>query len=166
MVDLRKEDPVMKRMVGLVMVAMLVMGLAGVAMAQGWGPGYGPMRAGGGGGPMTGGGGPMMGPGGGPMAGRMAMMQARMAGGAGCPGLGAANATGDAQAAPDATPVTEEKAKALATEYTAKYFAGYTVERVLPFAGRSHTAYQVELKGPKGETRILHVNPWGMIRAM
>ena len=54
--------------------------------------------------------------------------------------------------------------KELATGYAEKYFKGYTVERVLPFAGRMGTAYQVELKGPKGETRILHVNPWGGVR--
>jgi len=147
----------MKRMVSVTLGMVLVAGLTGVALAQGWGPGAGRM--------MGPGGGPMMGPGGGPMAGRMAMMQARAGAGAGCPGWGAATATPDAEgAAPAATPVTEEKAKALATEYAAKYFAGYTVERVLPVQGRVYTMYQVELKGPKGETRALHVNPWGGVR--
>ena len=89
--------------------------------------------------------------GGGWMAGRMGPGQFT------CPGMTAAT-----QTAPAA--VTEEKAKELATGYAEKYFKGYTVERVLPFAGRMGTAYQVELKGPKGETRILHVNPWGGVR--
>jgi hypothetical protein len=34
---------------------------------------------------------------------------------------------------------------------------------VVPFQGRRMSAYEVELKGPKGETRILHVNPWGEV---
>jgi hypothetical protein len=63
-----------------------------------------------------------------------------------------------------AAAVTEDKAKEIATEYVAKYMKGYTIERVLPFTGRFRTAYQVELKGPKGETRLLHVNPWGAVR--
>jgi hypothetical protein len=86
----------------------------------------------------------------------MGMMRARMGSGT-CPGLAAAGST----AAPDA--VTEEKAKELATAYVDKYFKGFTIERVLPFQGRWATAYQVELKGPKGENRVLHVNPWGRV---
>lgn len=86
------------------------------------------------------------------------------------PGAGAGPGTmggpcggwGAQAAAPEA--VTEEKARALATEYAATYLKDYTVERVLPFQGRFRTAYQVELKGPKGETRVLHVNPWGQVR--
>jgi hypothetical protein len=69
-----------------------------------------------------------------------------------------------AQGAQTSEAITEEKATALATEYAAKYFKGYTVERVLPFQGRIHTMYQVELKGPQGEKRVLHVNPWGAVR--
>lgn len=136
----------MKRLVGVTMAVLLVGGLATLAMAQGWGPmGRGPMS---------------MGAGGGPMGGGMGMMSAGPGGSSGCPGWAAASAApGDATA-----PVTEDKAKAIATEYAAKYFAGYTVERVLPFQGRRHTAYQAELKGPKGETRTLHVNPWGGVR--
>ena len=38
------------------------------------------------------------------------------------------------------------------------------VERVLPITGMGGmTVYQVELKDPNGETRILHVNPWGNV---
>ena len=134
----------MKRFMSMTLVVALVLGLAGMALA------HGPRGAGWGYGPQ------MMGPGwqGGPMGPGM------MGGGwAACPGLAGAPGVETPQAA-----VTEEKAKELATGYAEKYFKGYTVERVLPFAGRMGTAYQVELKGPKGETRILHVNPWGGVR--
>jgi len=124
----------MKRAMTVAVAAIFLGGLATVASAQ---PGWG-------------GGGP------GWMGGRMGMM----GGGPGtCPGFAAAT-----EGAPTATAVTEEKATTLATEYAAKYFKGYTVERVLPFEARRGTAYQVELKGPKGETRMLHVNPWGAVR--
>jgi hypothetical protein len=96
------------------------------------------------------GGGPMMRGGWGPGAG---------AGPGGCPGAAAAR---DSEPAPAA--ITEEKAKEIATEYVGKYFPGFTIERVLPFSGRLHTMYQVELKGPKGESRYLRVNPWGGVR--
>ena len=88
--------------------------------------------------------------GGGWMAGRMGPGQFT------CPGMTAAT-----QTAPAA--VTEEKAKELAMEYAQKYLPGFTVERVLPFTGRSRTMYQAELKGPKGEARALHINPWGNV---
>jgi len=52
-------------------------------------------------------------------------------------------------------------AKALVEEYTARYLPGFAVESVLPFAGRHMTMYGAELKGPDGETRNLHVTPWG-----
>jgi hypothetical protein len=136
----------MKRAVTIAVAAMMVAGSAGVALAQG--P-YGPrMGAGWGGG---------WGMGRGPQA-----MQARMGGGGqfGCPMAGAAGAS----AVPGGEAVTEEKATELATAYAEKYFKGYSVERVLPFQGRFATMYQVELKGPKGEKRVLHVNPWGNVR--
>jgi hypothetical protein len=139
----------MKRTMAAGLVVAMVIALAGVALAQG--PyGYGSRM---GMGPGWAGQGE---PGWHGMGGRMAMMQARMAGN-GCPGMAADIAT----QAPEA--LTEEKAKELATAYADKYFKGFTVERVLPFQGRRATAYQVELKGPKGETRILHVNPWGHV---
>ncbi len=130
----------MKRVMSVVLAVALV-AVAGVVFAQG--PGGGPMMGGRGWGMGPGPG--MMGPGG---------------AGAGwaCPGW-----AGGAAAAPTEA-ITEEKAKELATEYVNKYFKGFTVERVLPFTGRLHTMYQVELKGPKGETRYLHVNPWGAVR--
>jgi len=75
-----------------------------------------------------------------------------MAGGAPC--AGATNA---------ATEITEEKAKELATAYAEQYLKGFTVERVLPFTGRFHTMYSVELKNSAGEVRALHVNPYGNV---
>jgi hypothetical protein len=134
----------MKRATSVTLAILLVLGLAGLAFA------YGPRGA------MMGMGPQMMGPGwqGGPMG------SGGMGGGAGCPGMaGTPGAAETPQAA-----ITEEKAKELAATYTDKYFKGFTVERVLPFAGRMGTAYQVELKGPKGEQRVLHVNPWGGVR--
>lgn len=126
----------MKRLVGAIVVVAVLAVSAGGALAQGPGMMWHRMGMG----PMWGAG--PMGPG--------------MMGGAPCAAWGAQ------AAAPEA--VTEEKARALATEYAATYFKDYTVERVLPFQGRFRTAYQVELKGPKGETRVLHVNPWGQVR--
>jgi hypothetical protein len=57
--------------------------------------------------------------------------------------------------------MTQQRAGELAQQYADENLKGYTVERVLPFAGTSGTAYSVELKGPAGQTRTLHVNPWG-----
>ena len=44
-----------------------------------------------------------------------------------------------------------------------EYLKGFTVEKVLPFAGGRGTAYSVELKGPNDEVRVLHVNPFGAV---
>jgi len=130
----------MKRSLSVMLALGLVALLAGVAFAQ---------------------------MGGGWMGGRMGpgMMGAGMMGGPGtgagpgqftCPGLAATAQTAPAQ-------VTEEKAKELATEYATKYLPGFTVERVLPFTGMHRTMYQAELKGPSGEARALHINPWGNV---
>ncbi len=75
-----------------------------------------------------------------------------MAGAAPC--AGATNA---------ATEITEEKAKELAAAYADRYLKGFSVERVLPFTGRFHTMYSVELKNSAGEVRALHVNPYGNV---
>jgi uncharacterized transporter YbjL len=84
----------------------------------------------------------------------MGMGPGAMGGGpANCPGL---TATPQAQ-------VTEEQAKELAQKYAETYLKGFTVERLLPFTGMHHTMYNVELKGPTGETRTLHVNPQGNV---
>lgn len=50
-------------------------------------------------------------------------------------------------------------------QYNDKYLKGYKVERVLPFAGMGMgiTMFQAELTGPNGETRLLHINPWGNV---
>jgi hypothetical protein len=78
--------------------------------------------------------------------------QGWMAGGPPCAGVTGA-----------ASEITDEKAKELATAYADKYLKGFTVERVLPFTGRIHTMYSVELKNGAGEVRTLHVNPWGNV---
>jgi len=60
--------------------------------------------------------------------------------------------------------VTEENAKTAVQQYADKYFKGYKIERMLPFVAMSGlTMYQAELTGPNGESRILHVNPWGNV---
>jgi hypothetical protein len=127
-------------------VTVLVMG--GVAFAQmGWGPmtgsgmGWGQM------GPGMMGGGP---------------------GGYGCPGLtggqmGPGMMGGGPGWAPPQTPLTDEKAKELAQQYADKYLKGFTVERVLPFAGMGMTMFQAELTGPNNESRVFHINPWGNV---
>ena len=128
----------MKRFVSVVLAIALVTVLAGAALAF-----MGPGGRGMGGGMMG------MGPGHGAWG--------AGPGPAGCPGM-----TGTGPATP--AQITEEKAKEVAKEYVEKYFKGFTVERVLPFTGmRGHTMYTVELKGPKDETRTLHINPWGNV---
>ena len=124
----------MKRIATAALVAGMTLAVTGVAFAQMGGPGR-----------MWGGGG-WMGPG--MMAG---------SGQFGCPGMAA---FGQQQAA---TQVTEEQAKAAAQQYADQYLKGFTVERVLPFAGRGGAMYQVELKGPDGQVRTMHVNPWGNV---
>lgn len=129
----------MRRMLSVTVGVAVLVAMTGVAFA--W-MGGGHMGAG-----MRGG---MMGPG--------HMGAGRMGGPGGpgtCPGLTGAATAGE--------PVTEEKAKALAQEYADKYLKGFTVETVLPFEARHGTAYSVELKGPKDETRVLHVNPFGAV---
>jgi len=132
--------------------AVVVVALAGVALAAGPGMGYGPGWGGGGPGPMGHGWGRMMG-GQGPQG--------------GCPmwqGGGRPGGPWGAQGPGPQEQITEDRAREIAQEYAGKYYAGFTIERVVPFQGRFRTAYQVEMKGPKGETRYLHVNPWGGVR--
>lgn len=125
----------MKRYLSVALALGFVVLLASVSFAQ-MGGGWMASRMGPG---------MMGGPAGGPGPGQFA-----------CPGMTAA-----AQTAPAA--VTEEKAKDLATEYAKKYLPGFTVERVLPLTGMHMTMYQAELKGPSGEARALHINPWGNV---
>ena len=127
----------MKRFLSIAIAAVMFVSLGGVAFAwMGGGPmGAGPMGRMMGGGPM---GGQMMGGPGGPT---------------GCPGMTSAGVTG--------VSLTEEQARTLAQTYADTYLPGFTVDKVLPFTGQHGTAYSVELKGPKDETRVLHVNPFG-----
>jgi len=74
----------------------------------------------------------------------------------GCPMM----AYGQGQAAAQ---VTEEQAKTLAQQYADQYLKGFKVDKVLPFAGRGGAMYSVELTGPEGQVRTLHVNPWGNV---
>ena len=123
----------MKKLVSAIAVAGSLTLLGGIAMAQ---SGGGPGRGYGAMGPgMMRGGGPGW-----------------MAGGAPC--AGATNVGAE---------ITPEKAKELATAYADQHLKGFTVERVLPFTGRFHTMYSVELKNAEGEVRTLHVNPFGNV---
>lgn len=133
----------MKRIV-TVMVVVAALALAGETFAQpAWGPMHGWMGQG-------------MGPGW--MGGRGMMGGGPGGGGAwGCPMWGGAAAGFGAEA------ITEDKAKELAQQYADQYLKGFTVERVLPFTGRRGTMYSVELKGPEGQVRTFHVNPWGNV---
>ncbi len=101
------------------------------------------------------------------VAGLVGVAAAQMGpGGAGPMGQGRMGMMGDCQGVTGATATitTEDQAKAAAEQYAGKYLQGFTVERVLPSTGMHHTMYVVELKGPKGESRTLHVNPWGGVR--
>ena len=131
----------MKRILGVTLVAVMVLAVAGAAMAQWGGPGHGygrhgRMMGGGAGGPGAG-----FGPGGGPCGHQQ----------------GAAPAT--------ATTIDEAKAKEIASEYVTKNLPGYQVEKLVKFDRPRGAMYQIEVKGPKGELQYLHINPWGNVRA-
>jgi hypothetical protein len=139
---LTEEERAMKRILGVTLAVAVVVVLAGAAVA---------FMGGGAGTPMAGG---MAGMGPGMMGGGM---MGGTTGQTDCPGMTAVGTT------TTATPITEEKARELATQYTEKYLKGFAVERLLPFTGMHMTMYQAELKGPAGETRTLHINPWGNV---
>jgi hypothetical protein len=40
---------------------------------------------------------------------------------------------------------------------------GFTIEKVVPSTGMPRTMYTIELKGPKGESKTLHVSPFGHV---
>ena len=134
----------MKRILTVALVAGMSLAVAGAAFAQMGGPGF------------------MGGPG--QMGGPMMMMRGGWAGPGMMAGPGQSGcpmaAFGQQQAA---TQVTEEQAKVAAQQYADQYLKGFTVERVLPFTGRGGAMYQVELKGPDGQARTLHVNPCGNV---
>jgi hypothetical protein len=62
-----------------------------------------------------------------------------------------------------ATQVSEDQAKAIAQKYVDEQLNGYTIEKVVPSTGMPRTMYIVELKGPKGESKTLHVSPFGHV---
>ena len=74
----------------------------------------------------------------------------------GCPGMAGFGPQASGQ-------VTEDQAKVLAQQYADQYLKGFKVDKVLPFTGRMGAMYSVELKGPDGQVRSLHINPWGNV---
>ena len=62
-----------------------------------------------------------------------------------------------------ATQVTEDQAKAIAQKYVDEQLKGFTIEKVVPSTGMPRTMYTVELKGPKGESKTLHISPFGHV---
>jgi hypothetical protein len=138
----------MKKVLGVSLIAVMILGASGAALAWWGGPamgmGYGPQGGGGGWGP-----GAMMGPRGG--WGR----------GGGGPGFGPCWSQGTTGAT--ATAIDENKAKEIANEYAAKNLPGYTVEKLVKFERPRGNMYQVELKGPNNEVRYLHINPFGNV---
>jgi len=62
-----------------------------------------------------------------------------------------------------AAQVTEDQAKAIAKKYVDERLKGFTIEKVSPSAGMPRTMYTVELKGPKGENKTLHISPFGHV---
>ena len=133
----------MKKMLGMALVAVLVLGVTGAAMARWGGPGtgmgmgFGPQRA-------------MMGPGTG------------MGPGAGF-GPGAAPCGSQGATGVTATAIDEAKAKEIATEYVTKNLPGYTIEKLVKFERPRGAMHQVEVRGPKDEVRYLHINPFGAV---
>lgn len=143
----------MRKILGVALVTVLVLGISVVAMAwgpgmgMGYGPGmmgYGPQGQGGGWGPgmMGGRGGWGRGAGFGPGAGP-------------CWQQGAQGVT--------ATAIDEAKAKEIANDYVSKNLPGYKVEKFVKFERPRGAMYQVEVKGPKDEVRYLHINPFGNV---
>lgn len=90
---------------------------------------------------------------------QMGGMSGGMGGGAmGSGHMGSGMMGGDKDQAPE---ITAEQAEQAAVEYARQHLPGFAVTSTLPFTGMHMTMYQVELSGPGGETRVLHVNPWG-----
>ncbi len=128
----------MKRWMSGVFAGVLILGLSGAALAWRGGPGMEDAQRGG-----------MMGWG--ANSGRM--------------GAGGGPCWGRDGAGPARTAIDESKARALATDYAGKHLPGYQVETLSKFDMPRGTMYQVELKGPKGERQVVHINPWGNVRA-
>jgi hypothetical protein len=126
----------MKTVLTVAVTIAAMVALAGAALAF-MAPGHGPGRMGHG--MMMHRGSPMMAQGAGPMS----------------PGMHGG--------AMHATPVSEDQAKAIAQKYVDEQLRGYTIEKVVPSTGMPRTMYTVELKGPKGESKTLHVSPFGHV---
>jgi len=138
----------MKKLLAVAVMAALVLGLGGMALAQmggpGQGPGVGPQ------GPMMGGG-HGWGPGHGRGRGRGSCAMGWQRGGQGPAATAAA--------------IDEAKAKELAAEYVKKNLAGYQVEKIVKFERPRGIVYRIEAKGPNGEIQYLSINPFGFVRA-
>lgn len=140
----------MKRALVGILAVTLVLGVGALALAGPFGPGPYRMAQGsaaGSMGPGMMGGGPHW-TGGGP----------RGTGGQGFGPCGQAGVAGVT-----ATPLTEEKAKELAQDYATKALPGYTVSKIDGFQAMHGTVYVVELKGPKDEVKVIHINPFGVV---
>ncbi|HSB69272.1 MAG TPA: hypothetical protein VLT62_08085 [Candidatus Methylomirabilis sp.] len=138
----------MRKLTGVALLAVLILGVSGAAFAWMGGPG--------GHGPGMGPGPGMMGRGAGWGPGAMMGQRGGMGPGAGpCWNQGATGVT--------ATAIDEAKAKEIATEYVTKNLPGFTVEKLLKFDRPRGAMYQVEVKGPKDEVRYLHINPFGAV---
>ena len=143
----------MKKVLGVVLVAVLVLGISSAALAwlggPGMGMGYGPQGRGAGCGP--------------------GMMGARGGWGPGGRGYGFGPGAGPGgqQGAPGtaATTIDEAKAKEIANDYVTKNLPGYKVEKLVKFERPRGAMYQVEVKGPKDEVGYLHINPFVYVRS-
>jgi hypothetical protein len=126
----------MKKVVTVTMVIAATVVLAGAALAF-MAPGHGPASMGHG----------MM----------MQMGPHMMAQGAGPMGPGMHGS------AMNATQVSEDQARAIAQKYVDEQLKGFTIEKVVPSTGMPRTMYTVELKGPNGESKTLHISPFGRV---
>lgn len=138
----------MKKLFGVGLLAVLILGVTGAALAWWGGPGmgYGPG---------------MMGQGG---WGHGAMIRGRGGWGPGAgmgPGVGPCWNQGTTGAT--ATAIDDAKAKEIANDYVTKNLPGYTVEKLVKFDRPRGAMYQVELKGPKDAVAYLHINPFGYV---
>jgi hypothetical protein len=123
----------MKKVVTVTVAILATVVLAGAALAF-MGPGHGPS---------------------GMSHGMMMQMGPHMTAQGGGPGMhgGAMNAT----------QVSEDQARAIAQKYVDEQLKGFTIEKVVPSTGMPRTMYTVELKGPNGEGKTLHISPFGRV---
>ena len=135
----------MKRLMAFAVLAALVLGVSGMALAWMGGPGMGMGQGQG-----------MMGRGAGWGPGGMMGARGGMGPGAGpCGNQGATGAT--------ATAIDEAKAKEIATDYVTKNLPGFKIEKLVKFDRPRGAMFQVEVTGPKDEVRYLRINPFGTV---